>query len=40
MTPYDIEVKADEWEAYCQDMAEINEELYQLWLLDMERSYA
>lgn len=40
MPPFDIEVRADEWEAYCQDMEEIREELYELWIADMERSFA
>lgn len=40
MPPFDIEVRADEWEAYCQDMEEIQGELFELWVADMERSYA
>ena len=38
--PVDIEVSADEWESYEKDMAEMQEELYQLWCESMERSYA
>lgn len=38
--PPDIEVSADEWETYCQDMQEIQEELYTLWCEEMERSFA
>lgn len=38
--PVDIEVRADEWESYVKDMEEMQEELFQLWCEDMERSYA
>lgn len=38
--PMDIEVSADEWEAYQRDMESINEELYLLWVADMEREFA
>ena len=38
--PVDIEVRADEWEAYQRDMASMQEELYQLWVRDMEEDYA
>ena len=36
----DIEVSADEWEAYQRDMEEISEELYWLWVNDMEKEFA
>ena len=38
--PLDIEIAADEWEAYQRDLAAMQEELFQLWCADMERSYA
>lgn len=38
--PIDIEVSADEWEAYQRDMEEISEELYLLWVADMEKEFA
>lgn len=38
--PVDIEISADEWESFTHDMEEINEELYLLWVADMEREFA
>lgn len=38
--PVDIEIRADEWEAYQRDMEAMQEELYELWMRDMEEDYA
>ena len=37
--PLDIEISADEWEAYQREMALIQDELFELWCSDMERDY-
>ena len=37
--PVDIEVRADEWEAFQRDMELINQELYAQWCADMERDF-
>ena len=36
----DIEIPADQWESYCLDMAAIQQELYELWIADMEKEAA
>ena len=37
--PVDIEIAADEWEAFRRDMELINAELYAQWCRDLEEDF-
>ena len=34
------EIRETEWEAFQRDMAEMSEEMYLLWIADMEKEFA